>query len=508
MVDGKTYGWRLEIDPGAGTGVFISPDRTGEYRWQGGAVELHTAWHDGPASRDAVPQEAWIESCLADIRDTGYVHVARKATRALDEGDLDTAERLFRDFESYARSRPGAYNAGALGRIFTTASLVKAARGAVGADELVATALAAALASRDSEEKGAAALGRRIRRVLKDRHAGVVARAVEASLGAVEADWNGLGEEDRWKQLLALRDRVEHVAGDEGLGALALAAAAQSSGDGNLARLAQMLAAPSGQVELDGEATQPMGAHEGASIADLNNLANAVMHEGDYDRVEAILEAIEKRLGPADGGSERQALVDEYFYRGNLAELRWRQGRYLEGVAPAERAYELERRIADMYAFRSAFSEDPVYERTAMFSSSTWAIISIYTRLGRIDDAERVFDSELSDRPRLAARHGANAEALENAFNAGMCIYTENKTPEKMARGRRLFDLLCERIPVPTSPILTWCYACAFGYYGEEDKAKEFLERAIAMGVSRAELRNDPDFDPVRDRPWFTALVG
>jgi hypothetical protein len=506
VVDGKTYGWRLEIDPGAGTGVFISPDRTGEYRWQGGAVELHTAWHDGPASRDTVPQEAWIESCLADIRDTGYVHVARKATRALDEGDLDTAERLFGAFESYARSRPGAYNAGALGRIFATASLVKAARGAVGADELVATALAAALASPDSEEKGAAALGRRIRRVLKDRHAGVVARAVEASLGALAADWNGLGEDDRWKQLLALRDRVEHVAGDEGLGALADAAAAQDSTDGNLARLAQMLSAPSGEGELDGEATQPMD--EGASIADLNNLANAVMHEGDYDRVESILDAIAKRLGPGDGGSERQALVDEYFYRGNLAELRWRQGRYLEGVEPAERAYELERRIADMYAFRSAFSEDPVYERTAMFSSSTWAIISIYTRLGRIDDAERVFESELGDRPRLEARHGANAEALENAFNAGMCIYTENKTPEKMARGRRLFEMMIERIPVPTSPILTWCYACAFGYYGEEDRAREFLERAIAMGVSRPELRNDPDFDPVRDRPWFTELVG
>ncbi|HEU5057888.1 MAG TPA: hypothetical protein VFU21_15255, partial [Kofleriaceae bacterium] len=166
VVDGKTYGWRLELDHGAGTGVFISPDRMGEYRWRAGAVELYTAWHDGPASREEVAQDAWIESCLADIRDTGYVHVARKATRALDEGDLDSAERLFRAFESYARSRPGAYNAGAVGRIFATASLVKAARGAVGSDELVATALAAALAAPDSDEKGAGALGRRLRRVL------------------------------------------------------------------------------------------------------------------------------------------------------------------------------------------------------------------------------------------------------------------------------------------------------------------------------------------------------
>jgi hypothetical protein len=149
-----------------------------------------------------------------------------------------------------------------------------------------------------------------------------------------------------------------------------------------------------------------------------------------------------------------------------------------------------------------------VFDTTAMFSNATWAIISIYTRLGQIDDAERVFESELTDEPRLAARRAASSDAIENAFNAGMCIYSENKTPDKMARGRRLFRLLVERIPVPTSIILTWCYACAYGYYGEEDKAREFLERAIAMGAPRAELRNDPDFDPVRDRPWFTALVG
>src|SRR5688572_14500044 len=177
VVDGKTYGWRLELDHGAGTGVFISPDRMGEYRWRGGAVELYTAWNDGPASRAEVAQEAWVDSCLADIRDTGYVHVARKATRALDEGDYASAERLFRAFETYARSRPGAYNAGALGRIFATASLVKAAQGAVGGEELVATALAAALAAPDSDEKGAGALGRRLRRVLGDRHLPVVGRA-------------------------------------------------------------------------------------------------------------------------------------------------------------------------------------------------------------------------------------------------------------------------------------------------------------------------------------------
>lgn len=507
VVDGRTYGWRLEIDPGAGTGRFTAPDQRGYYRWRDGTVELFTDRQDAPASSEAVGYQDWVDSCLADIRDTGYVHVARKATRALDEGDLDRAEQLFRAFETYARLRPGAYNPGALGRIIATAALVKAARSGAGADKLVATALAAALTIDDQEEKGTAALGRRLKNVLGGRFEPVLRRAVAASLGSLEVDWTELDEAARWRQLLALRDRVDRLAGAEGLVALAEAAAARESEDRNLARFAQVLASRTGQSELLGEVSDRLAGMEDASIADLNNQANALLHQEQYDEAEAILAAVEARLSP-DAGSERQALIDEYFYCGNLAELRWRQGRYREGIVPAERAYELERRIADLYAYRSPFSDEPVFDRSAMFSNATWAIISTYTRLGRVDDAERVFESVLGDDGRLAARREANAEAIENAFNAGMCIYTENKTPASMARGRRLFDLLRERIPVPSSRILTWCYACAYGYYGDEDRAREFLERAIDMGVSRAELRNDPDFDPVRDRPWFKQLLG
>jgi tetratricopeptide (TPR) repeat protein len=479
----------------------------GQYRWRDGTVELFTAWSDGPTSSEPVGYESWIETCLADIRDTGYVHVARKATRALDEGDLDRANKLFRDFEIYARLRPGAYNRGALGRIIATAALAKAARNGAGADTLVATALAASLLVEETEEKGTAALGRRLKKVLGSRYGGVLGRAVAASLGSMEADWGALDETARWRQLLALRERVERLAGAVGLAALAEAAAARETEDRNLARFAQVLASKTGQSELLGEVSERLAGLDGASIADLNNQANALMQQGEYRDAEAILRAVAARLS-ADPGSERQALIDEYFYRGNLAELLWRQERYQDGLEHAERAYQLERTIADLHAHRSPFADQPVFDKTAMFSNATWAIISTYTRLGRIDDAERIFEGELADENRLAARHEANAEAIENAFNAGMCIYTENKSPSSMERGRRLFDLLRERVPVPSSRILTWCYACAYGYYGDEDKAREFLERAIAMGVSRPELRNDPDFDPVRDRPWFRELVG
>ena len=466
-LDGRTYGWRLEIDPATGSGRFISPDRSEEQRCEGGALD------------------PFIDRCLVDIRDTGYVQVARTATRAFDAGELDQAERLFRAFEQYARGRPGAYNQGALSRIIATAALVKAARNVPGADVLVATALAAALVVDDKEEKGTAALGKRMKRTLGDRFQSVLERAAATSLGVLASEWAELDEASRWPQLVALRDRIEQVAGDEGLAALAEAAAARDGGDSNLARLVRDIALERSGGELPAE--------DGVSIAELNNQANEVMNEGDYERADAILAEVHRRLG-TDGVSDRQALIDEYFYRGNLAELRWRQGRYRDAVAPAERAYQLERRLADVHG--------------AVFSNTTWAIISTYTRLGRIEEAERIFEAELSDPERLAARLAADAQAIENAFNAGMCIYSENKTPEKMARGRRLFELLHERIPVPSSVILTWCYACAYGYYGDEEKAKEFLERAIAMGASRAELRNDPDFDPVRHRPWFTALVG
>lgn len=466
-LDGRTYGWRLEIDPAAGVGRFISPDRSEEQRWEGPGLA------------------GFVERCLVDIRDTGYVQVARTATRAFDAGELDQAERLFRAFEQYARGRPGAYNQGALSRIIATAALVKAARGVPGSDVLVATALAAALVVDEKEEKGTAALGKRMKRTLGDRYPAVLLRAAATGLGVLASEWSAADQESRWHQLDALRERIQQVAGDDGLAALAEAAAARDGDE--IARLAREIAAARGEDEAD----QPT-IDDGIAIADLNNQANALMHEGSYEQADELLADVARRLA-ADGSSDRQSLIDEYFYCGNLAELRWRQGRYRDAVGPAERAYELERRIADLHR--------------AFFSNTTWAIISIYTRLGRIDDAERVFESELADPERLAARRAADPEAIENAFNAGMCIYSENKTPEKMARGRRLFDLLCQRIPVPSSVILTWCYACNHGYYGEEEKAREFLERAIAMGASRAELRNDPDFDPVRERPWFRQLL-
>ncbi len=466
-LDGRTYGWRLEIDPATGSGRFISPDRSEEQRCEGSGLET------------------FVDRCLVDIRDTGYVQVARTATRAFDAGELDQAERLFRAFEQYARARPGAYNQGALSRIIATAALVKAARNVPGADVLVATALAAALVVDEKEEKGTTALGKRMKRTLGDRLQPVLERAAATSLGVLASEWAELDETARWSQLLSLRDRIAQVAGDEGLAALAEAAAARDGGDRNLSRLVR-------EIALERSGGEPP-VEDGVSIAELNNRANEVMHEGDYERADAILADVQRRLG-ADGVADRQALIDEYFYRGNLAELRWRQRRYRDALAPAERAYEVERLLADLHG--------------EYFSNTTWAIISIYTRLGRIDDAERVFESELSDPDRLAARRAADPDAIENAFNAGMCIYSENKTPEKMARGRRLFELLCERIPLPTSVILTWCYACNYGYYGDEVKAQELLERAIAMGASRAELRNDPDFDPVRHRPWFTQLLG
>jgi len=465
VLDGRTYGWRLEVDAAAGTARFISPDRSEEQRCEGAGLDT------------------FVARCLADIRDTGYVQVARTATRALDAGDLDQAERLFRAFEAYARSRPGAYNRGALGRIIATAALVKAARNVPGSDVLVATALAAALVVEEKEEKGTAALGKRMSRTLADRYPAVLRRAAATSLGVLESEAGGADEATRWRQLCGLRERIEQVAGERGLAALAEAAAARGGIDRNFARLA---------AEITGAEIAPPPA-DGVHIAELNNQANAVMHEGSYDQADSILSEVGRRLD-GNGVSGRQSLVDEYFYRGNLAELRWRQGRYRDAVEPAERAYEIERLLADLHG--------------AIFSNTTWAIISIYTRLGRIDDAERVFEAELADPDRLAARLSADANAIENAFNAGMCIYSESKTPEKMARGRRLFEILCERIPVPSSVILTWCYACNYGYYGNEEKAQEFLERAIAMGASRAELRNDPDFDPVRHRPWFNSLVG
>ena len=142
--------------------------------------------------------------------------------------------------------------------------------------------------------------------------------------------------------------------------------------------------------------------------------------------------------------------------------------------------------------------DNTAYVATGELDAVERALVEIFAADGRMP----IFDPGDDPMRRDAMKYG-NGETSRFwavALFAGAPGWSVIKTAP--------FEILCERIPVSTSVILTWCYACNYGYYGDEEKAKEFLERAIAMGASRAELRNDPDFDPVRHRPWFTQLLG
>ncbi|MBI2470548.1 MAG: hypothetical protein HYV59_04820, partial [Planctomycetes bacterium] len=51
--------------------------------------------------------------------------------------------------------------------------------------------------------------------------------------------------------------------------------------------------------------------------------------------------------------------------------------------------------------------------------------------------------------------------------------------------------------------------ACWCAIRGQEDECKEWLEKCINLGVmpSRQHLKEDRDFENVREKPWFKAIL-
>jgi tetratricopeptide (TPR) repeat protein len=81
-------------------------------------------------------------------------------------------------------------------------------------------------------------------------------------------------------------------------------------------------------------------------------------------------------------------------------------------------------------------------------------------------------------------------------------LYDEGRHDELIAR---LEDLIGAN---PQYPMLMYNLACAESLSGRTAEAVDHLRRAIGGSEKhRSDAREDPDFDPIRDEPAFTALL-
>jgi len=60
----------------------------------------------------------------------------------------------------------------------------------------------------------------------------------------------------------------------------------------------------------------------------------------------------------------------------------------------------------------------------------------------------------------------------------------------------------------PEDPVMLYNAACQMAVLGESERALDVLERSIEAGVAVGEwIKNDPDFEDLRDHPRFQSIV-
>ncbi len=93
--------------------------------------------------------------------------------------------------------------------------------------------------------------------------------------------------------------------------------------------------------------------------------------------------------------------------------------------------------------------------------------------------------------------------APELWWDSGLPLYEQGSYAEAAAKGRELIELR------PDQAYLYFNTACCESLAGEKAEAIEHLRQAIDMWDGCREMaKRDSDFDPLRDEPAFTELIG
>jgi TolB-like protein/Flp pilus assembly protein TadD len=122
-----------------------------------------------------------------------------------------------------------------------------------------------------------------------------------------------------------------------------------------------------------------------------------------------------------------------------------------------------------------------------------------YTGLGRLAEAEAVSRKVLELLPNYLLQNPDDARA--RMFYA-ITLLEVGRRDEAIAEGSAALE------SSPGDSVMLYNGACLYSRLGETRRAVDTLRQAIAAGVTNfGWMKNDPDFDPIRDDPEFQALM-
>ena len=227
-------------------------------------------------------------------------------------------------------------------------------------------------------------------------------------------------------------------------------------------------------------------------IFELNNQVKKLYDAGDLDGAERQLDEIERLLAARPTSKVTAATLDaandEWFYLSHRIHVGWSRGAYEATLPQARRMYELERAIFE--------AKGPAY------ATGAWALISLLTRCGHYEEAEKVFAEFTRDDDFLYERRKRNQGFVEKVYVAGLCAHFENPDPATYKRGHAAVQRAQDR--GTNDPQLYYSYGLFWSRAGKIEKAIQTFDSAVRAGYDLEALVADSALDPaLREHSWF-----
>ena len=187
------------------------------------------------------------------------------------------------------------------------------------------------------------------------------------------------------------------------------------------------------------------------------------------------------------------------------------QRRHIEAATEFDRAIELDPTLFDAYYLyaRSSFEAGNLEKAGRLFEKAQQSrpedyqsknfLAVVLQQLGREDEACRAYQAAIDSAQNHLELNPGDSRAY--SLGAGSLARLGDKERAKQWTEQAM-------ALAPEDPVMLYNAACQMAVLGESERALDVLERSIEAGVAVGEwIKNDPDFEDLRDHPRFQSIV-